>query len=400
MDKIAVIGAGPAGCTAAYYLLHHAGEAGLPQNLDVTVFDFSSPLRTLLPTGGGRCNLAYAEYDFKELAKCYPRGEKFLYSVFSKFAAADTLEFFKKLGIKTYTQDNNRIFPVSNSAKDVRERFLHKLKGVKFVREKVLTLTPSENLFDVTTDKNKYVFDKVIIATGGHASYEIIKQLGHTIIEPKPALTGLKTREDFSPLAGVSIEITEASTKTTDNHSTVQPSNHSTPPHLLFTHAGISGPLTYVISSLNARTEFPYTIKLDFTGEVDLQKLLNENPHKTIKNLLSDLVPKSLAAYISGAASDIKCHKIDGKTRDKILRCLRGFEVTVTGTVKDGEVVTCGGAALNEIDPKTLQSKLVPGLYFCGEVLDIDGLCGGFNLQNCWSTGFAAAQGALSPADD
>ena len=153
-SKVAIIGGGPAGCVCAYFL---------QDNFDVTVYDKKSPLLTLLPTGGGRCNLAHAEFDFKELAKNYPRGEKFLYSVFSRFSTADTLEFFEKIGVETYIQDDMRIFPKSDSAKDVREKFLKALNKVKFVKKEI---------FDIPDA------DFVVIATGGHASYNIIRALG------------------------------------------------------------------------------------------------------------------------------------------------------------------------------------------------------------------------------
>lgn len=364
--KIAVIGGGPSGCFAAYHLQHQ---------FDVMVFESKSPLLTLLPTGGGRCNLAHAEYDFRELAKNYPRGEKFLYSVFSKFSTADTLEFFEKIGVETYTQEDMRIFPLSNSAKDVREKFLASLSCVRFLKESALRVDKVENKLKIVTDRDSYYFDKVIVAVGGHCGFDIAKMLGHTIIEPKPALVGLRTREDFSSISGVSLS------------------------DVLFTHKGVSGPAVYKISSIRAREVFPYKLKFDFVGEIDLQSLLNENPHKSIKNLLSDVVPKSFAEFAlnrCGVNPDEKCHRIDGKTRDKILMTLQKFEITALGAVKDGEVVTAGGVDLKEINPKTMESKIVSGLYFCGEVLDIDGFCGGFNLQNCWSTGFAAAQGVMN----
>lgn len=358
--KVAVIGGGPAGCICAYYL---------QDNFDVTVFDFSSPLRTLLPTGGGRCNLAHAEFDFKELAKYYPRGEKFLYSIFSKFSTSDTIDFFEKIGVQTYIQDDMRIFPVSNSSKDVREKFLNSLKKVKFIKEKVLRINDN---FTVVTDIGSHNFDYTVISTGGHSSYNMIKYLGHNIIEPKPALAGLKTKEDFSSLSGVSVN------------------------DVLFTHQGISGPAVYKISSIKAREKFPYKLSFNFVNDIDLQTALNENPHKSIKNLISDYIPKSLAEFILKTLDvniDEKCHKINGKTRDLILDKLQNFEVTAQGTVPDSEVVTAGGVDLKEINPKTMESKLVKGLYFCGEIMDIDGFCGGFNLQNCWSTGYVAAQG-------
>lgn len=365
-SKVVIIGGGPAGCICAYFL---------QDRFDVSIIEKNSPLKTLLPTGGGRCNLAHAEFDFKELAKNYPRGEKFLYSVFSKFSTADTIDFFDKIGIETYIQENMRVFPKSDSAKDVREHFLQALKKVRFIKENALRVNQVEKGFSVVTDMGAYKADFVVVATGGHATYDLIKMLGHKIIEPKPALVGLLTKEKFAPISGVCIN------------------------DVLFTHKGISGPKVYEISSLRAREKFPYKLHFDFIGEIDLQTELNSNPHKSIKNLLSEHIPKSFAEFVLTELKinpDTKSHAIDGKTRDKILNKLQNFEVNVTGTFPDGEVVTAGGVDLNEINSKNMQSKLVPHVYFCGEVMDIDGFCGGFNLQNCWSTGYLAAQGIIS----
>ncbi len=365
-SKVVIIGGGPAGCICAYFL---------QDRFDVSIIEKNSPLKTLLPTGGGRCNLAHAEFDFKELAKNYPRGEKFLYSVFSKFATSDTLDFFDKIGVETYIQENMRVFPKSDSAKDVREHFLQALKKVRFIKENALRVNQVEKGFSVVTDMGAYKADFVVVATGGHATYDLIKMLGHKIIEPKPALVGLLTKEKFAPISGVCIN------------------------DILFTHKGISGPKVYEISSLRAREKFPYKLHFDFIGEIDLQTELNSNPHKSIKNLLSEHIPKSFAEFVLTELKinpDTKSHAINGKTRDKILNKLQNFEVNITGTFPDGEVVTAGGVDLNEINSKNMQSKLVPHIYFCGEVMDIDGFCGGFNLQNCWSTGYLAAQGIIS----
>lgn len=365
-SKVAVIGGGPAGCFCA---------AHLQDNFDVTIFEVKSPLITLLPTGGGRCNLAHAEYDFKELAKNYPRGEKFLYSVFSRFGTADTVDYFKNIGVETYVQDDMRIFPKSNSSKDVREKFLSVLKKTKFIKEYVLRVDKEHSDFKVVTDMGCYHFDKVVISAGGHSGFNIAKYLGHNIIEPRPALVGLKTKEDFSSISGVSLC------------------------DVLFTHKGVSGPAVYKISSLKAREKFPYKFSFDFIGDIDLQKRLNENPHKSIKNLLADFVPKSFAEFVLNRIKinpEEKCHRIDGKTRNKIISALQNFEITAIGTVPDGEVVTSGGVDLKEINPKTMESKIVSGVYFCGEVIDVDGFCGGFNLQNCWSTGFAVSEAIAS----
>ena len=375
MIKVGIIGAGPAGCACAKFLQDSAS---------VTLFDFASPLRTLLPTGGGRCNLAHAEYDFKELVKNYPRGEKFLYSIFSRFSTSDTIDFFESIGIKTYTQDDFRIFPESNSSKQVREMLLKALNKTTIKREKALRLEDGEKL-KLITDMNSYYFDSIIIATGGHASYELFTRLGINIIEPKPALVGLLTKEKLSNLSGVVIENCK-SEGIIDN--------------LLFTHKGISGPLIYKISSLKAKNKFPYTLSIDLCPkDIDLQDLINSNPHKQINNLLSDYIPKRVVNYILEVckiSNSQKCHLINAKQRDCILEKIHSLNLTIIGTSPDGEVVTAGGVDLKEINPKTLESKKVKGLYFIGEVLDIDGFCGGFNLQNCWSTAFVASNAILS----
>lgn len=365
-SKVVIIGGGPAGCMCAYFLQN---------DFDVIVLEKNSPLKTLLPTGGGRCNLCHAEFDFKELVKNYPRGEKFLYSVFSKFSTADTIEFFEKIGVPSYIQENLRVFPKSNSAKDVREHFLRALNKTKFVKENALRINRKGDKFSVVTDMGAHNANYVVIASGGHATYDLIKMLGHKIVEPKPALVGLLTKENFSQISGVC---------TND---------------LLFTHKGVSGPRIYTISSLCARDKFPYKLNFDFIGKVDLQNDLNSSPHKSIKNLLADYIPKSFVEYVLQVLKinkETKCHAIDGKTRDRILDKLKNFEITVIGTFPDGEVVTAGGVDLKEINPKNLESKIVPHVYFCGEVMDIDGFCGGFNLQNCWSTGYLSAQGIIS----
>lgn len=386
--KVAIVGAGPAGCMCAYYA---------SKNADVTLFEASSPLHTLLYTGGGRCNLAYAEYDFKELAKFYPRGEKFLYSVFSRFGTTETVEFFKEIGVETYTQDDLRIFPTSNSAKDVREKFLKSLNKCKIIKEKVIDVKEHDQCFLVKTTLNSYHFDKVVIAVGGHAGFSLAEKLGHTIIEPKPALTGLISAEDFKNLQGVSLKDVEAQIFYHDKKfAPLHDSFGDLRGDLLFTHEGISGPLAYKISSICARLDYskenPLLIRLNFLKEeLDLQSLLNSNPKKDIKNLVAEFVPKSLAEYILQACGinlDEKCCNINGQMRDLILKLLQEFEITIISPAKEGEVVTSGGVSLKEIDAKTMQSKLIDNLYFCGEVIDVDGFCGGFNLQNCWSTGF------------
>lgn len=373
VKQVCIIGAGASGCICGYYLKK--------SGVDVTIFDYGKPLRSILLTGGGRCNLAHAEYDFKELAKNYPRGEKFLYSVFSKFSTYDTIALFEELGIKTYTQDNGRIFPVSDSAKEVRNAILNALKEVNFVNEKVISVSSKDNGFVIKTNKAEYFFTDVVISTGGGLKNNTIEGLKHKIVKFTPALVGLNS--DITTLSGVVL-------KNVYSHDTGLSDD------LLFTHFGISGPLVYKISSVKTKEAFPYKLTFDFHKEnLDFQKILNENPHKDLKNILGQIFPHRFAEYLSGEYAEIKGCNINGKVRDLISDKIHNFELNISGTNKGEETVTAGGYDLNEINPKTMESKIYPNLYIIGEALDIDGFCGGFNLQNAWSTAFVASEAII-----
>lgn len=367
--SVAVVGAGASGCVCGYHLL----KAGCK----VTLFDKNLPLRTLLPTGGGRCNFAHAEFDFRELAKNYPRGEKFLYSVFSQFSTSDTLELFKEMGIESYIQDDGRIFPESNSAKDVQETILKLLRnyGVKFEQK---LIQDCSQLFER--------YDKVVIATGGHSGCELLKPYNINVIPQRPSLVGLNTKEDFRELSGTVVKNAIIDGLQGD---------------ILFTHFGVSGPLIYTISSVKAFNDIPYTLTADLSPILqDFQEILNSNPHKELKNILSEFVPHKLAKFLLNNIDEtLKGCQIDGKTRDLILHKVHNFGIIVTGTNKGEETVTAGGIDLNEINPKTMGVKKVPNLYCIGEILNIDGFCGGFNLQNAWSTAYVCAKDIISQAE-
>lgn len=369
--NIAIVGAGASGCFCAYFLMK--------SGYNLTIFDKGAPLRTLLPTGGGRCNLAHAEYDFRELVKNYPRGEKFLYSVFSKFSTADTIETFEKMGVKCYTQENGRIFPESNSAKEVRKTVLSKIKGANFIQEEVIEVKKIESGFKLKTNKAEYFFTHVILALGGHSGYKLAEDLGIKIIEPKPSLVGLNTKENFKELSGTVIKGVNCDGVIDD---------------LLFTHFGVSGPLIYTISSIKALDNMPYKLKIDLAPNlINLQEDLNIYPHKEIKNILNKYLPQKVISFIlKNIDETTKAHKIDGKTRDNILNKIHHFEIEIIGTNKGEETVTAGGIDLNEVNPKTMGVKKIPNLYAVGEVLNIDGFCGGFNLQNAWSTAYVCAE--------
>ena len=392
MTKICIVGGGPAGIMAAIIASQN------PEN-KIYIFDKGIILNTILPTGGGRCNLAHAEYNFKELAKFYPRGEKFLYSIFSRFSTTETLEFFEKIGVNTYAQDDNRIFPVTDSAKDVKQALLKQLdkKNIKKLFEKVVDIQKNDSGFVVRTDKNTHYFDKVVIATGGRGNGQNFAQnLGHNIVELKPALSSFVTKEkDFSGVSGISLK--NISAQVFFENKKIKTLNGD----FLFTHTGISGPLVYKISSYCAYLDYgknnPLKIIINLVGmdfkefDTALLEALKSNAQKDIGNVLSEFVPKNLALAI------LKKEKIDSQTksgqlskinREVISQTLTGLIFNAVGITKGEEIVTAGGIDLNEINSKTMESKLVDGLYFCGEVIDVDGLTGGFNLQNCWSTGF------------
>lgn len=395
MTEIAIIGGGPAGVMCAL---------NAAQNTDKQIFLFDNGiiLNTLLPTGGGRCNLAYAEYDFKELVKFYPRGEKFLYSIFSRFSTPDTINFFEKIGIKIYTQNDNRIFPVSNSSKDVKNALtkqIEKHKNIKKVFEEVIDIQKQNNQFLLKTNKKTYLFDKVVIATGGRGSgQKLAQKLGHKITELKPALCSLITCEkEYACLTGISIKDIEASVFFKNKKFKELKGD------FLFTHKGISGPVVYKISSycayLNFNEKEPLKIVFNLAGkdfenfDCEFSKLLKKHPQKASVNILSGMLPSNLVLKIfetENVDPKTRAGQLTKKDREKISKKITNFILHAKNVSKGEEIVTAGGVDLKEINPKTLESKIVSGLYFCGEVLDIDGLTGGFNLQNCWSTGFVA----------
>lgn len=399
MNKIAVIGGGPAGIMCSLYASQN------PDN-QIFIFDKGIILNTLLPTGGGRCNLAHAEFDFRELAKYYPRGEKFLYGLFSKFSTSDTLSFFENIGIETYTQDDNRIFPVSDSAKEVKNALLaqvDKQKNIKKIFENVSDIEKTDEGFKLKTNKNSHIFDTVVIATGGRGEgQKLAKSLGHNIVELKPALSSLITKEkNYTELSGLSLKNIEA--EVFFENKKVKIPQSCLYGDFLFTHTGISGPLVYKISSYCAYLDFnkdkPLKISLNLVNksfeqfDEEFLTALKTNAQKESANILSEFLPRNLAYRIfenEKINPKTKAGQLTKNDREKISKVVTDFVFNAVSVTKGEEIVTAGGVDLKEIDSKTMESKLVKNLFFCGEVLDIDGITGGFNLQNCWSTGFAA----------
>lgn len=381
--KLAIIGGGPAGFMAAIIAKENN------PSLDITIFDKAKPLSTILYTGGGRCNLTNAEFDFKELAKNYPRGEKFLYSVFSKFDVSSTFEFFSKYGLELYIQEDNRVFPTSDKASDIKDLLVGIAvgKSIKLKSNTEIWSVKKEQKFVV--NDNLY-FDKVVIATGGRNKfgYKIAQSFGHTVSDLEPVLCGMKIKEPFSDIAGVSLKNISGKVKNIEFQD-----------DLLFTHKGLSGPLVLNLSSYLAFEKLPLTLELNFTGldfeeqDAELIELLAQNPKKNISNLLQKYIPSALVDELLKRfkiETDKKSFEINSKERKSIAGFLSEFKVDLIE--KDTPyMVTAGGIELNEVD-KNLQSKLVEGLYFAGEVLNVDGLCGGYNLQACFSMGYVVGQ--------
>jgi len=244
---------------------------------------------------------------------------------------------------------------------------------------------------------NGLLFDKAVISIGGRRSELInnLKKLGINIVPQKPALTSLEIEEKhFQKLSGVSLKNVKATAILKNNKKVLSGD-------ILFTHKGITGPLTYNIASLFAKENYskenPIKIHLDFINELDfdIQKLFDKNPHKEICNLISQYIPKSFAELtlqINNIDTTKKCSQINKNERKSIESILTDLTLTAIQPTLNGEIVACGGVDLKEINPKTMESTKLHNLYFCGEVIDIDGFCGGYNLQNCWSTGFVAGQ--------
>lgn len=353
--KIAIVGAGPSGVYCALNLAFEFQKYKF-SNYSITIFDKSQALRTILPTGGGRCNLSNAIYDIKEFASNYPRGEKFLYSIFSRYFIEDTLEFFSSIEIKTYVQDDNRIFPCSNSAKDMKDKMLSalfKFKNIKLVNKEI---TDKFQLSD---------FDYIVISSGSKNSAQLLKSLNQPYLPFKRALCAMVV-DDFKYPKGVSVKSLDGD--------------------FIFTDNGISGPLAFKLSSVNVDREFPYEIKINLFKEDELFDLIEKNPKKSIGNILSMLIPKSLAAAL---VEDF--NKKAAEISKNNLKNLTYLALKIISFANQGEIVHKGGVDLNSID-KNCKSKLYNNLWFCGEVLNIDGFCGGFNLQNCWSSAYIVAK--------
>lgn len=385
--NIAIIGCGASGGFASVLLLKNP-------NCKIVAFDVKDAFSTLLPTGGGRCNLTNNNLDVFDFVKNYPRGEKFLLSVFSKFGVEKTRELFKDLGIKTYVQKDNRVFPTSDSSKIVIQTLQKHLNADNFElkKEKVSSIKKEKEKFIIN---DKYEFDCVVIATGGRGNgFELAKSLGHNIIDVKPSLCSLDIKEKYLyKLAGLSFQNVEANVQ-------VGKKKYCVNGDLLFAHKFVTGPVIFKVSALSAFEEITQNKPLNITLKLvqlsidELEQEIKNNSKKTIKNVFGKFVPESFIVEILNANNidmDKQVSQIKKLEKEVLYNSLTQLKLTAIARIKDSEIVSAGGVDLNEVDSKTMQSKLVNGLYFTGEVLNIDAYTGGYNLQNCWSTAWIVA---------
>lgn len=359
-DKInvGIVGAGPAGIFCALNLAIEFKKYNF-SNYSISIFDKSQALRTILPTGGGRCNLTNATYDIKEFASNFPRGEKFLYSIFSRYFIFETLDLFSSIGVDTYIQEDNRIFPTTNSSKDVKGKMLNalsKFKNIKLIHQEIKSADELKG------------FNKIIVAAGSRNTTRLIQSFSQPMIPFKRALCALKV-DNFRYPKGVSVKSLDGD--------------------FIFTEDGISGPLAFKISSINVQKDFPYEIKLKLFNVDELLDLISKNTKKSIGNIISMLIPKSLALVV--------VDEFDKKAAEVSKKKLEEYSVlslTIADRCAQGEIVHAGGVDLKYID-KNCKSKVCDNLWFCGEILNIDGFCGGFNLQNCWSSAGVVAKDVI-----
>ena len=398
--KVAVIGGGAAGFFAALSAKKHHPEA------QVEILEKSDKLLSKVKvSGGGRCNVTHACFKASELAKFYPRGSKQIKKSFGTFNANHTVAWFKERGVDLKKEADNRMFPTTDKSITIINCFLdeaHKL-GVKIKKQcAVKKLKPFENGFNLNIDGFDHLYDKVIVATGGSPKKEglaWLEELGHEIIDPLPSLfTFNMPNEAIIELQGLSVK---------NAIVRIQGTKLAYDGPLLITHWGMSGPAILKTSAWGARDlaekNYEFTTQVNWVGNInedEIRTLLNRHTYSYDKKKIESSNPFEIPARLWKfliEKSEIDPQKINQelskKEKNKLINTLLNdvYEVKGKTTFKE-EFVTCGGVALKDVDMKTMQSKVHPNLYFAGEVLDIDGVTGGFNFQAAWTTGFIAGK--------
>ncbi len=420
--RIAIIGGGAAGLMAAAAALEHNPAA------DIFLMDRNSELgKKVIISGGGRCNVTTGLQDVREVLKRYPRGAKFLMSAMHRFPPAATFDWFEAHGVPLKIEDDLRVFPQSDNGHDVVNAFTRIFEAdgmhVKVMLGHHVTAvrTDGKHFFVDFKEQKQLIVDRVILTTGGQAyrqtgstgdGYAFAESLGHTITPLAPSLNSFFTQETWpKELSGVSFERTTvaAMRQPLPTSPSKGEEAHWTGP-FLFTHKGISGPAVFALSSLaafemyDAAHPMPISIDLfpDETAGVLAKRLTDSfqmHGKKAVRNVLAGFVPKSLAETVcaqTAIAGDTNAADMNKVQIGTIVAWLKKITLHAVGRGAGDEFVTAGGVNLSEVNPLTMESRRCPGLFFAGEILDVDGFTGGYNLQASWATGMVAGKHAAS----
>ena len=395
MKKVIIIGGGASGFFTA---------ANIDTKLyDVTILEQNSDvLQKVKISGGGRCNVSHACFDPRELVQFYPRGNKELLSVFTKFQPGDTMNWYEEHGVALKIEDDNRIFPESNSSQSIIDCLVNECrkKNVKILTKQTVTeILPQENGYKIHTTDQNYFADYVVFSTGSSPkAFKILEKLGHQIITPVPSLFTFNIKNEIlKDLMGTSFQYVNIE---------IPKLNLEESGSLLITHWGLSGPAILKLSAWGARElaalKYQFEIIVNFIGTasedaLEIFKNFKENePKKSIGQAkIFDITNRfwQRILFVSGIDTTKQLANINNKEMQKIIENLCCCRMNVTGksTFKE-EFVTAGGVDLKEMDFKTMKSKKLPNFYISGEVLNIDAITGGFNFQACWSEGWLIAQ--------
>ncbi len=391
-----VVGGGAAGFFAAITCAQNSDKSVLI--LEKT----SQLLQKVKISGGGRCNVTHQCFEPRELSTNYPRGSKSLIGPFHRFGAADTVEWFASRGVQLKAEADGRMFPVTDSSQTIVDVLLDTAKaaGVSIhTSEGVASIAKNADTFDLVTETGTtYSAARVLIATGGTrfaAGARLAASLGHELQSPAPSLFTFKIKDPrIDGLAGLSVGSADVS---------IQQSKLSSSGPVLITHWGLSGPGILKISAWGARElaerHYRFDISVNWLPDIDPSSVVAEKRHSEAKRQLSSrspfaAIPKRLwLRFLTAAAipANTTWSQLAKTQATELVNQLTSSTFAVSGkSMNKDEFVTCGGVVLDEINFQTMESKLVPGLYFAGEVIDVDGVTGGFNFQNAWTNGFHA----------
>lgn len=405
MAEIVIIGGGAAG-------LMCAGRSASLGNSVTVIEKMPRPARKVMITGKGRCNVTNASFELEDLISNVPTNPRFMYSAFSSFMPYDTMAFFEEMGVSLKIERGNRVFPISDKAVDIVDALVKfcKNNNVNFVHGNAVAFESADKMISsvILDDKTKIPCDKVVLCTGGKSypltgstgeGYALAKSVGHTVTELKPSLVPLVCSNHFvSKLQGLSLK--NISVTLYENENEI----FSDFGEMIFTHYGVSGPVILSASShIRNMHKKKYRIAIDLKPALDetaldkrLQRDFTEFSNKDFINSLSKLLPKKLIPVIvslSGIEPSAKVNQITKNQRLCFARLIKNFYVDICDFRPIEEaIITSGGINVKEINPKTMQSKLVDNLYFAGEIIDVDAYTGGFNLQIAFSTANLCAE--------